>query len=716
MYKNLLKLFLVLSLIHTTTFAQQFNWVKTLSHQPSLSPHLREMVSDNQGSLYMIGLVTSWSGLFNGETFDLNPGTGTTNINLEAGTSYVAKYDSIGNFIWGSNYKNVTDLGHVTPNYIKVNPVNGDVYVLGYFSDTCNFDFFNNNNPAAIMTTPDYSVPQSFVAVYTSNGVFKSVHKYEIYSGYVHSDGQAYNGSFTINGAEFDKNGRLVVFGNAIGYVNVDLYGGAGIYGSGYESIVIYYDQNLNLSSLFTAGENYAYTIMDLEPDQFNSWYLLLKSNHPQLDYEMGIIKTDTAGFIKWEKYTPMSYAANVIIASEYTAPEMIKIDSRNNVYVTGRFKGTLDLNLDPIATNVINNSANNIPTGFIVRYDSAGTYKWAYKISGQNATGSVGTFMGMSVNNRDELALALMSNQNAYIDFKQNTIDTSGSFIFIVDSMANLVSYNAIRATNNSSEYYIGSLSTYKNKIRFNGKLYDSTVFQQGVPSSVVNMPTNQSWTYFTEFNSCKWAVTHVNASICSGESYVVNGQTFTQSGNYTISIPLSSGCDSVISLSLNVLPVIDTTVVVNAGTLQAVANNPAYSYQWIDCNTNQEVAGANSRTFTASAQGGTYRVKITNGNCVFESGCHTITPTSVKEVALSNIASVFPNPVNDKLGIVFNSTTYVSQISITNLAGISLWESKLNQSIKTKDIDVSTLPAGSYIISIIANDKQYIQKFAKY
>ena len=411
-----------------------------------------------------------------------------------------------------------------------------------------------------------------------------------------------------------------------------------------------------------------------------------------------------------------MSYAANVIIASEYTAPEMIKIDSRNNVYVTGRFKGTLDLNLDPIATNVINNSANNIPTGFIVRYDSAGTYKWAYKISGQNATGSVGTFMGMSVNNRDELALALMSNQNAYIDFKQNTIDTSGSFIFIVDSMANLVSYNAIRATNNSSEYYIGSLSTYKNKIRFNGKLYDSTVFQQGVPSSVVNMPTNQSWTYFTEFNSCKWAVTHVNASICSGESYVVNGQTFTQSGNYTISIPLSSGCDSVISLSLNVLPVIDTTVVVNAGTLQAVANNPAYSYQWIDCNTNQEVAGANSRTFTASAQGGTYRVKITNGNCVFESGCHTITPTSVKEVALSNIASVFPNPVNDKLGIVFNSTTYVSQISITNLAGISLWESKLNQSIKTKDIDVSTLPAGSYIISIIANDKQYIQKFAKY
>lgn len=720
MHKNLLKLLLVLALIHTTVFAQQFSWVKTMPNQTYVDPHFGTTVSDDQGAIYMLGHPRSHSAqTFNGATLDLDMGPGTSTISPDQGDTYIAKYDSLGNFIWGNNYKYVAENGFIAANYLRVNPINKDIYVFGYFNDTCNFDLNNPANPAArLIGLPSGYIGEAFVAIYSTNGVFKSVHRFENYSGYVHSDGQAYNGEFSINGAEFDKNGRLVIFGDAVGYVNYDLYGGTGIYGAGFESVIIYYDEDLNISSLLSGGQNNAYTVMDIGPDQFNSWYLLLKSNHAELDYEMGIVKTDTAGTVKWGKYTPMTYPANIIIATQYTTPEMIKVDSKGNLYVTGRFRGILDLNLAPNASNVITNP--NLPTGFIARYDSAGTYKWGYRMSSANPNqGQEGLFNSIAINSNDQLAIAFSADERCYINFKQNAIDSSGSFLMIVDSMANLVSYNAIRTPNSFFQPSIGYLSTYNNKIRFVGQIDETTIFQEGVANSVVTGPNSQtwgSWAYLSEFNSCKWAVTNVNASICSGESYIINGQTFTQSGNYTINIPQSSGCDSVVSLSLNVLPVIDTTVVANANTLQAVVNNPAYTYQWIDCSTNQPVAGATSRTFTGTAQGGTYRVKITNGNCVFESGCHTITPTGLKEVALGNIASVFPNPVNNKLGIVFNSNLYVNRIAITNLAGVSLWSEAVNARIEAKDIDVAALASGTYIISITAGNQQYMQKFVKY
>lgn len=48
--------------------------------------------------------------------------------------------------------------------------------------------------------------------------------------------------------------------------------------------------------------------------------------------------------------------------------------------------------------------------------------------------------------------------------------------------------------------------------------------------------------------------AETTLDKSICIGESVSVGGQVFTQSGTYTISLKTSLGCDSVVTLQLNV------------------------------------------------------------------------------------------------------------------------------------------------------------------
>lgn len=50
---------------------------------------------------------------------------------------------------------------------------------------------------------------------------------------------------------------------------------------------------------------------------------------------------------------------------------------------------------------------------------------------------------------------------------------------------------------------------------------------------------------------------------------NYECNGQIYTQSGDYTITYPLSSGCDSVVTLHLTLLPAPDVTVEASTDTL---------------------------------------------------------------------------------------------------------------------------------------------------
>ncbi len=54
----------------------------------------------------------------------------------------------------------------------------------------------------------------------------------------------------------------------------------------------------------------------------------------------------------------------------------------------------------------------------------------------------------------------------------------------------------------------------------------------------------------------------TILNQSICSGDTLNFNGQPYAASGTYTDTLAASNGCDSLVTLQLTVLPVIQTTL----------------------------------------------------------------------------------------------------------------------------------------------------------
>ena len=67
-------------------------------------------------------------------------------------------------------------------------------------------------------------------------------------------------------------------------------------------------------------------------------------------------------------------------------------------------------------------------------------------------------------------------------------------------------------------------------------------------------------------QFNGCGVQCVNTSntvlASICTGQSYNFFGQILTTSGTYSNTIPNAAGCDSVITLTLNVQQIIRSTI----------------------------------------------------------------------------------------------------------------------------------------------------------
>lgn len=97
---------------------------------------------------------------------------------------------------------------------------------------------------------------------------------------------------------------------------------------------------------------------------------------------------------------------------------------------------------------------------------------------------------------------------------------------------------------------------------------------------------------------------------------------------------------------------------------TLTATEANA--TYQWFDCDTENDIPGATNQTYVP-ATNGNYGVSISNGSCTVYSDCFSISDLTVNEFQ-TNVFSLYPNP---STGIVYLETTGPLSIVITNAAG---------------------------------------------
>jgi hypothetical protein len=204
----------------------------------------------------------------------------------------------------------------------------------------------------------------------------------------------------------------------------------------------------------------------------------------------------------------------------------------------------------------------------------------------------------------------------------------------------------------------------------------------------------------------------TESTLNIVSCEGYIApDGNVYSSSGTYIMTIPNQAGCDSLITLNLTVELINNDVSILNSETL-SVLEVAGHTYQWIDCNNgNAPISEATNHQYTPT-ETGSYAAIISSTNCSSTTLCTAITvdiPTGIlsnrKEKSL-----VYPNPTNDLLYL---------QTSSAVLATLYSFEGKRLDTYHVNglmSVSLGHLPSGMYFIHFQYDAGElYLTKFIK-
>jgi hypothetical protein len=290
------------------------------------------------------------------------------------------------------------------------------------------------------------------------------------------------------------------------------------------------------------------------------------------------------------------------------------------------------------------------------------------------------------------------------------NTYTTAGTYTDLLQSISGCDSLVTTILTVNPSYSTTNTLSICQGESITVGS---STYTTSGTYTNTFQTITGCDSTIVTVLTVNPTFTVNNPQTICEGESYTINGNTYTTGGTYTDVFTSASGCDSTVITELTVNSVtLNTTVSINDATLTSNENNG--TYQWIDCdNNNAFIAGATNQSYTAT-QNGSYAVILTSLECNVEatSSCFNINNVGLETLVENGGLIIYPNPTATSFTIESESTD-LKTIRIYDALGKLIFES-INTNESTQ-IDASEWSKGVYSIEIQTEFKIYNHKLVK-
>jgi hypothetical protein len=136
------------------------------------------------------------------------------------------------------------------------------------------------------------------------------------------------------------------------------------------------------------------------------------------------------------------------------------------------------------------------------------------------------------------------------------------------------------------------------------------------------------------------------------------------------------------------------------------------ADSYQWYNCAVNAPIAGENSQSYTAIANGD-YKVVVGNASGCFDTSvCVNVNSVSVKKTE-SDYAFVQPNPFTESVTLYLNKNAEQLEIQILSADGRLVYSELSEQ--QTQTIHLPFLGSGLYVLLIKTPNATYQQKLIK-
>lgn len=588
-----------------------------------------------------------------------------------------------------------------------VSDINGNIYSTGCFYDIVDFD-----PGPGVFNLESNGERDVFIQKLDSLGNFvwaKNMGGLNHANGFsiaVDHNENVYSTGIYMGDSDFDPG---VGVHNLFGYGVADMYvqkldaNGDFVWAHGFYSGVNYgrtiiLDENANI---YLTGTYIGLTDFDPGPGTVN---LDLYGAH-----DVFVQKLDTDGNLEWVK----GFGGT----SSEEGYDLVR-DDDGNIYVSGRFEGTVDF--DP-GVNTYNIDAIGSADIFTVKLDSLGEFEWAktaggttydfstaLTVDGNSDVYTVGRFEGTVDFDPGVGEFNLTSNGTT--DGFIQKLDSDGNFIWAIQiGGTNWDIVNSIDIDESDNLYIIGSYSgvvdfdpsTNVEALTANGtgdvfilKLNASGEFiwvegiggtgsDNGMSITVDDSRNICISGSFENTVDCDLGVSDVNIIsngyddifVCrytSCETYgvdtqIVNGpftwvdQEIYSESTTTPKVVLTNveGCDSIITLNLTVNP-LDLSIIVDNGRL--ASGSYGVEYQWLDCdNGYSPIPGATEQIY----------IPESNGNYAVE--LRTINETDTSECAQINNVSLIENDIFSDVSVFLNSNNRVV-IQLGELENVSI------------------------------------------
>ena len=210
----------------------------------------------------------------------------------------------------------------------------------------------------------------------------------------------------------------------------------------------------------------------------------------------------------------------------------------------------------------------------------------------------------------------------------------------------------------------------------------------------------------------------TNLSESICQGDSFTFAGQSLAHAGVYADTLQTVNGCDSIISLLLSVEDALDKEITAVGDTLFAVETGA--TYQWLMCDSSNNtftVLNGETNPYYVTSDSNYYAVAITKGSCVDTSSCVSISDIAVgisQQELTNRTFRIFPNPTSEYVMIQAEMQGKHAKIEVRSINGqlVSIVETTNIDGMLNERVDVSSYSKGIYLIHIKTDKQQFVEK----
>ncbi len=622
---------------------------------------------DSKGNVYTVGYFMAIA--------DFNPGSGTNTMNASGNADiFISKLDAGGNFVWA---KQMSGSLSELPTGISLDK-NGNILICGAFEGTVDFNPGSGTN-----TLSANPVSSAFIAKLNPSG------------NYVWAKKFGANGDNYANALCTDNTGNVFTTGYFTG--TVDFNPGTGTF-----TLSAAADKDVYISKLDSNG-NYVWA-GQFEGDGLEEGRGITLDNSGNIyttgtftvncDFDPGSANYDLSSGGNEDVFVcKLNSSGNFVWARNFGGSiddfaYSIAVDARNCVYTTGSFNSSADFDPGSSDFYLYTSGGKDI---FISKLDASGNLEWAKQIG------------GTGFDNRG-IGLALDAGRNIY---------TVGYFNDTADSNPNSGTSNIV--SNGSLDGFVQKMSQC---VQTNSTINVSACNSYKSPSN------KYTWTVSNTYNdtimnadgcdSVISIVLRVNKTEYSGGGVIACNKyrspsgkyLWTSSNTYKDTLTASSGCDSVITITLTI-NVINTGITQNGNVL--TANQSGMNYKWLDCNNGmQPINGQIGQSFAAPVSG-SYAVELSANNCRDTSACFNYWSSGMNETTPLNLILIYPNPGN---GVFILSSGL--GITFTNLKVYDVYGKIVftgNDSADDVKIDLSSQSAGIYILEFVVNGQ--VQKY---